>query len=121
MHLEMAPSESALSYLQPTRTYLERLGKSIAFYSDKQSAFRNNRATADGDGLSHLGRALDKLDVDIICANTPSSPTSCVEGLSRLCASELKRVRRDEIGEPATSTAAETPPSAPVEPRPLRP
>ncbi|WP_152997703.1 ISNCY family transposase, partial [Sphingomonas sp. WG] len=41
MHLEMAESESALSYLQATRTYLERHGKPIAFYSDKHSAFRN--------------------------------------------------------------------------------
>ncbi|WP_294253042.1 hypothetical protein [uncultured Sphingomonas sp.] len=60
----MAESESALSYLQATRTYLERHGKPIAFYSDKHSAFRNNRATADSDAMSHLGRALDKLGVE---------------------------------------------------------
>ncbi len=34
MHLEMAESESALFYMQATRTYLERHGKPIAFYSD---------------------------------------------------------------------------------------
>ncbi|WP_294257997.1 ISNCY family transposase [uncultured Sphingomonas sp.] len=73
MHLDMAESESALSYLQATRTYLEKHGKPIAFYSDKHSAFRNNRATADSDGMSHLGRALDKLGVEIICANSPQA------------------------------------------------
>ncbi len=30
--------------------------------------FRNNRALADGDGMTHLGRALDVLDIEIICA-----------------------------------------------------
>jgi len=45
-------------------------GKRIAFYSDKRSAFRSNRATADNDGMSHLGRALDQLGVEIICANS---------------------------------------------------
>lgn len=73
MHLEMAESESAFSYMRATRTYLERHGKPVAFYSDKHSAFRNNNATADGDGMTHLSRALDKLGVEIICANSPQA------------------------------------------------
>lgn len=73
MHLEMAESESAFSYMRATRSYLERHGKPVAFYSDKHSAFRNNNATADSDGMTHLGRALDKLGVEIICANSPQA------------------------------------------------
>ena len=73
MHLEMAESESAFSYMRATRSYLERHGKPVAFYSDKHSVFRNNNATADGDGMTHLGRALDKLGVEIICANSPQA------------------------------------------------
>ena len=73
MHLEMAESESAFSYMRATRSYLERHGKPVAFYSDKHSVFRNNNATADSDGMTHLGRALDKLGIEIICANSPQA------------------------------------------------
>lgn len=73
MHLEMAESESAFSYMRATRSYLERHGKPVAFYSDKHSVFRNNNAAADSDGMTHLGRALDKLGVEIICANSPQA------------------------------------------------
>jgi len=73
MHLEMAESESAFSYMRATTAYLRRHGKPVAFYTDKHSAFRNNNATADSDGMSHLGRALDRLGVEIICANSPQA------------------------------------------------
>lgn len=73
MHLEMAESESAFSYMRATTAYLRNHGKPVAFYTDKHSAFRNNHATADGDGMSHLGRALDRLGVEIICANSPQA------------------------------------------------
>jgi len=71
MHLGMVESESTFSYMRATRTYLERHGKPVAFYTDKHSAFRNNTASAKGDGMTHLGRALDRLDIELICANSP--------------------------------------------------
>ncbi len=52
MHLEMVESESTFSYMRATRTYIERHGKPVALYSDKHSAFRNNTASANGDGMS---------------------------------------------------------------------
>lgn len=73
MHLEMAESESAFSYMRATTTYLNRHGKPVAFYTDKHSAFRNNHATANSDGMSHFGRALDRLGIEIICANSPQA------------------------------------------------
>ncbi|WP_010544112.1 ISNCY family transposase [Sphingomonas elodea] len=97
MHLEMAESESALSYLQATRTYLEKHGKPIAFYSDKHSAFRNNRATADSDGMSHLGRALDKLGVEIICANSPQAKGRVERANSTLQNRLVKAMRLEGI------------------------
>jgi hypothetical protein len=42
MHLEIVESESTFSYMRATRTYIERHGKPVAFYSDKHGAFRNN-------------------------------------------------------------------------------
>ncbi|SEK03963.1 Transposase [Sphingomonas sp. OV641] len=73
MHLEMVESESTFSYMRATRTYLERHGKPVAFYTDKHSAFRNNTASAKGDGMTHLGRALDRLNIELICANSPQA------------------------------------------------
>jgi hypothetical protein len=73
MHLEMVESESTFSYMRATRTYLERHGKPVALYTDKHSAFRNNTASANGDGMTHLGRALDRLNIELICANSPQA------------------------------------------------
>ncbi|MBB3877089.1 transposase, partial [Sphingomonas aquatilis] len=73
MHLEMVESESTFSYMRATRSYIERHGKPVALYSDKHSAFRNNTASANGDGMTHLGRALHALNIEIICANSPQA------------------------------------------------
>jgi hypothetical protein len=59
--------------MRATRTYLERHGKPVAFYADRHSAFRNNTASANGDGITHLGRPLDRLNIDLICANSPQA------------------------------------------------
>lgn len=74
MHLKFVPSESAFSYFQATREYLEAHGKPIAFYSDKHSVFRINKADAvSGDNMTQYGRALHELNIDILCANAPQA------------------------------------------------
>lgn len=70
MHLKMEPSESAFAYMTAVREYIDLHGKPVAFYSDKHSVFRNNVASARGDGMTHFGRALDNLNIEIICANS---------------------------------------------------
>lgn len=73
MHLSFVPSESAFSYFQATRTYLEAHGKPVAFYSDKHSVFRINNPDAATDNMTQFGRALHELNIDIICANSPQA------------------------------------------------
>lgn len=73
MHLKMVESESAFAYMDATREYIEQHGKPVAFYSDKHSVFRNNRASANGDGMTHFGRAMEALNIEIICANSPQA------------------------------------------------
>ncbi|WP_407122640.1 ISNCY family transposase [Bradyrhizobium sp. STM 3561] len=74
MHAAFVPSESTLDYLRETRTYVERHGRPIAFYSDKHAIFRvNNREAEGGDGMTQFGRALHELNIDIICANSPQA------------------------------------------------
>jgi len=58
MQIKMVVSESAFAYMDATREYIEVHGKPVAFYSDKHSVFRNNRASAKGDGMTHFGRAI---------------------------------------------------------------
>ena len=73
MQLKMVESESTFAYMEATREYIERHGKPVAFYSDKHSVFRNNTASAKGDGMTHFGRALEALNIEIICAHSPQA------------------------------------------------
>ena len=73
MHLKMVESESTFAYMDATREYIEAHGKPVAFYSDKHSVFRNNTASAKGDGMTHFGRALEALNIEIICAHSPQA------------------------------------------------
>lgn len=71
MHLQFVESESTFSYFKATRAYLEAWGKPAAFYSDKHGVFRvNHEGALGGDGMTQFGRALDALNIDIICANS---------------------------------------------------
>src|SRR4051794_40164821 len=71
MHLHFVESESTFSYFHATRAYLESWGKPIAFYSDKHGVFRvNHEGAIGGDGMTQFGRALDALNIEIICANS---------------------------------------------------
>jgi hypothetical protein len=71
MHLQFVESESTFAYFHAARAYLEAWGKPVAFYSDKHGVFRVNHSGAlGGDGMTQFGRALDALNIDIICANS---------------------------------------------------
>ncbi|WP_414692439.1 ISNCY family transposase [Phenylobacterium sp.] len=70
MHLQFVESESTFAYFAATRSYLEAHGKPLAFYSDKHSVFRIAKPGALGDGMTQFGRALNKLNIEIICANS---------------------------------------------------
>jgi hypothetical protein len=74
MVVRFAGSESTFAYFEATREHLERYGKPLAFYSDKASIFRVNRAdAASGPGYTQFGRALYELNIDGICANTAAA------------------------------------------------
>lgn len=74
MVIHFTPTESTFGYFEATRQYLARHGKPLAFYSDKASIFRVNRAdAASGPGHTQFGRALYELNIDGICANSPAA------------------------------------------------
>jgi len=71
MELFFCNAESAFNYFEATRKNLASHGKPVAFYSDKAAVFRVNRPEPKGgDGITQFGRALNDLNIDIICANS---------------------------------------------------
>ena len=75
LELWFVPDETFFAYCDVTRHYLERLGKPIAFYSDKHGIFRVNqpRPLGSTSGLTQFGRAMLELDIQIICASSPQA------------------------------------------------
>jgi len=74
VQLRFVESESFFSYAQAAEEYFRRCGKPVAFYSDKHGIFRVNLPSAGaGDALTQFGRAMQELDIQIICANTPQA------------------------------------------------
>jgi transposase len=73
--LWFVPEETTFAYFETSRHYFERYGKPVAFYSDKHGIFRVNQPRPLGttSGLTQFGRAMQELDVQIICANTPQA------------------------------------------------
>ena len=75
MELWFVPDETFFAYCEASRHYFERYGKPVAFYSDKHGIFRVNQeqTTGLGSGLTQFGRAMQELDIQIICANSPQA------------------------------------------------
>jgi hypothetical protein len=74
LQLCLVESESFFSYCQVAEGYFKQYGKPVAFYSDKHGIFRINLpTTGPKDALTQFGRAMQELDIQIICANTPQA------------------------------------------------
>src|SRR4030065_1925120 len=73
--LWVVPGEAYFAYFEASRHYLEHYGKPVAFYTDKHGIFRVNqeRKLGLGSGLTQFGRAMQELDIQIICANSPQA------------------------------------------------
>ncbi len=69
----------------------------MAFYSDKHGVFRNNNASATGDGMTHFGRALEALNIEIICANSPQAKGRVERANSTLQDRLVKAMRLEGI------------------------
>jgi transposase len=74
VQLLFVESESFFGYCVAAEDYFTRYGKPGAFYSDKHGIFRVNQpSTGTSDALTQFGRAMQELDIQIICANTPQA------------------------------------------------
>jgi len=74
VQLRFVEAESFFSYCEAAEGYFRQSGKPVAFYSDKNSIFRVNQPSrSTSPTLSQFGRAMQELDIQIICANTPQA------------------------------------------------
>lgn len=74
MELFFTPAETTFSYFEVTERYLRHYGRPLAFYSDKFGVFRINLPNdQSAEGLTQFGRALQDLDIELICANSPQA------------------------------------------------
>lgn len=67
--------ETFFAYCVASRHYFERYGKPVAFYTDKNSIFRVNQPRPLGlsSGLTQFELAMQVLDIQIMCANSPQA------------------------------------------------
>jgi transposase len=71
MQLRFVVSESTFSYFEALDLYLAAHGRPVAFYSDKHTVFRvANQSAKSGHGMTQFGRALNALNIEILCANS---------------------------------------------------
>jgi len=75
LELWFVPEETFYAYCEASRHHIERYGKPVAYYSDKHGIFRVNQPRPLGttSGLTQFGRAMQELNIQIICANTPQA------------------------------------------------
>ena len=73
--LLFVPVETFFAYCEASRHYFELYGKPAAFYTDKNSIFQVNQPSplGLGKGLTQFERAMQELDIQIVCANSPQA------------------------------------------------
>ena len=94
MQLRFVPSESAFTYFEALKGYLETHGCPVALYSDRHSIFRVPRKDAKGgQGMTQFGRALAELNIEILCASS-SQAKGRVERVNRTLQDRLVKKLR---------------------------
>ena len=73
-YLQFVPTESTWTYFDAARSYIQQHGKPCAFYSDQLGVFKvNAKEVLNGRALTQFGRAMEELDIDLICAHSPQA------------------------------------------------
>ena len=76
---EFVHVEDTLTLMRTTKTYLQRHGRPIAFYVDKDSIYKINRQASideelrDDYPMTQFTRAMSELGIEVIAANSPQA------------------------------------------------
>lgn len=100
--LWFVPHESFFGYAEAVQHYFARYGRPVAFYSDKHGIFRVNQGqgAGTGEGITQFGRAMQDLDIQIICANTPQAKGRVERANQTLQDRLVKELRLAGISDP---------------------
>ena len=73
--LWFVPQETFFGYGEAVRHYLQQYGRPVSFYSDKHAIFRVNQPRPLGltSGMTQFERAMQELDIQILCAHSPQA------------------------------------------------
>jgi transposase len=106
MELLFVPVESTFAYFAATRRYLNRHGRPVALYSDKNGIFKVNvKNSLSGSGMTQFGQAMKALDIEIICANTPQAKGRVERANQTLQDRLVKELRLNDISSMETGNA----------------
>jgi transposase len=107
LELWFVPHESFFGYCEAAQHYFEHYGKPVAFYSDKHGVFRVNQEQPLGltSGLTQFGRAMQALDIQIICANSPQAKGRVERANQTLQDRLVKELRLLGISDPVSGNA----------------
>ena len=72
MSLHFAQEETTLAYFALMHEYLPKIGRPLSVYTDKAGIFIKTVDTGAAEP-TQFGRALDELDIELICANSPQA------------------------------------------------
>ena len=79
LHGEFVDEEDTVNLMRTTKTYLQRWGRPVAFYVDKDSIYNVNRPAAveeelrGEDPITQFHRAMTALNIEIILAHSPQA------------------------------------------------
>jgi transposase len=107
MELWFVEHESFFGYGEAARHYFQRNGRPVAFYSDKHGVFRvnQNQDQGTGTGITQFGRAMQELDIQILCANTPQAKGRVERANQTLQDRLVKELRLAGISDPIAGNA----------------
>jgi hypothetical protein len=71
---QFSQAETTNDYLFLLEMHLKRYGRPLSLYVDKHSVFRVNREEIKkGVGITHFGRVVKDLEIELICAHSPQA------------------------------------------------
>lgn len=71
---KFSATETTEAYLVCLKEHLALCGRPLGFYVDKHGTFKVNREELKkGIGITHFGRVLKELDIELICAHSPQA------------------------------------------------
>jgi len=98
--------ESFHNYACLVRSYFERYGKPVGFYSDKHGIFRVNQVSREkGEAQTQFGRAMQDLGIELLCANSPQAKGRIERANQTLQDRLVKEMRLRRISNPEQGNA----------------